>query len=109
MFPDVRLAVEPARAILLAAPGITLNVIGLPVPAAKPVAEAVIVIEPAWAPVTVKFATPAAEVTEVRPVTVPVPAVFVKVTLSVLSEPEVTTLLLRIFNRRSELPRRPRR
>ena len=95
--PAVRLAVEPLSAILLAAPVTMLNVIGLPVPAAnappEPVADAVIVIEPAWLPVTVSVATPADAVADPRPVTVPVPPVLAKIILSALSEPEVTRLL----------------
>ena len=76
---------------MLAVPAITLNAMGFPVPAAKappdPVAEAVIVTEPATLPVTVKVATPATAVLEPRPVTLPVPEVFPNVTLSVLSAP----------------------
>src|SRR5437016_14286279 len=96
--PAVRLAVEPLSASLLAGPVTTLNVIGLPVPAInappEPVADAVIVIEPGAVPVTVIVATPTEALTEVSSVTVPVPAVFANVTLSVLSEPVVTVLPL---------------
>ena len=98
MAPAVRFAVEPASAILLAAPATTLNVIGFPVPATNappdPVAEAVILIDPGALPVTVSVATPADAVADPRPVTVPLPAVLVNVTLSELSVPEVTVLLL---------------
>ena len=96
--PAVRLAVEPLSASLPAAPVTTLNVIGLPVPATnappEPVAEAVMVTEPAKLPVTVNVATPATAALEPRPVTVPAPAVFAKVTLNVLSAPAVTVLPL---------------
>src|SRR5438105_6965181 len=85
--PAVRLPVEPLSASLLAAPVTTLNVIGLPVPGvnapADPVAEAVIVMEPGALPVTISAATPADAVADPRPVTVPVPPVLAKVTLSV--------------------------
>ena len=96
--PAVRLAVEPLSARLLAAPVTTLNVIGFPVPAAnappEPVADAAMVMEPAELPVTVNVAMPATAVLEPRPVTVPAPAVFANVTLSVLSAPVVTVLPL---------------
>src|SRR5437016_5128687 len=76
----------------------TENVIGLPVPAVsappEPVPDAVIVTDPAVVPVTVSDATPATAFTEFRPVTVPLPAVFANVTLSVLSAPVVTVLPL---------------
>src|SRR5438094_7262156 len=89
--PAVRLAVEPLSASLPAAPVTTLNAIGLPVPAVNappdPVADAVIVIEPDALPVTVSIAMPADAVADPRPVTVPVPAVLAKVTLSELSAP----------------------
>ena len=81
---------------LVAVPPTTLNVMGLPVPAVKappePVAEAVIVMGPAAFPVTVIVAMPPEAGLEPKPVTVPVPEVFAKVTLSVLSAPVVTVL-----------------
>ena len=96
MLPDARLAVAPLNASLLAAPATTLNAMGFPVPAAKappePVAEAVMVTEPGWPPVTVRVATPATAMLEPRPVTVPVPDVLAKVTLRVLSGPLNTVL-----------------
>ncbi len=49
-------------------------------PEVRPVAEAVIVIEPATEPVTAFDATPEAAVAAPRPVTVPTPAVFANVT-----------------------------
>ena len=55
------------------------------VPLVSPPAEAVMVMEPRFAPVTESDATPAAAVAEPRPVTVPVPAVLAKVTEVVLS------------------------
>src|SRR5438874_10576497 len=74
----------------------TVNVIGFPVPATNappdPVAEAVIVTEPAVVPVTVNDATPATAFTEPSPDTLPVPAVLANVTLSVLSAPVVIVL-----------------
>ena len=45
--------------------------------------------DPAVVPVTVKFATPAAALTEVSPETLPVPALFEKVMFNVLSAPLV--------------------
>ena len=98
MVPDARFPVAPLSAILLAAPVTTLNVRGLPVPAAsappEPVADAVIVIEPGALPVMVSMAIPADAVTGPRLVTVPVPAVFANVTLRELSAPEVMVLSL---------------
>src|SRR5205085_11681382 len=75
----------------------TVNVIGFPVPAINappdPVAEAVIVTDPAVAPVTVIVATPADALTGPRPVTLPPPTfVFANVTLNVLSAPVVIVL-----------------
>ena len=74
----------------------TVNVIGFPVPVANappdPVAEAVIVTEPAVVPVTVRDATPAVAFTELRPDTLPVPAVLANATFSVLSAPVVMVL-----------------
>ena len=97
MLPEARSAVEPLNASLAAAPATTLKVIGFPVPAAsapvEAVPEAVIVTEPASAPVTVTVATPATAVLEPSPVTVPVPEVLAKVMLIVLSAPVVTVLL----------------
>ena len=70
----------------------TVNVIGFPVPAANAPLDAVIVTEPAVVPVTVRFATPALALTDVRPDTLPVPPVFVKAMLKVLSAPVVMVL-----------------
>ncbi len=61
------------------------------VPEVKLAADAVIVIEPAVWPVTALEAIPLAAVAAPSPVTVPVPAVFAKVTEVVLSP--VRTLL----------------
>jgi hypothetical protein len=84
------------KTLLMLGGATTVNVIGLPVPCAstpvEAVAEAVIVIEPARLPVTVKMATPFAEVLEPSPVTVPAPAVLAKVTLSPLSGAVVMVL-----------------
>ena len=57
--------------------------IGFPVPATRPVADAVIVTEPARLPVTVRVATPATALLEPNPVRLPVPEVCAKVTLRV--------------------------
>ena len=74
----------------------TVNVIGLPVPVAKappdPVAEAVMVTEPAVVPVTVNVATPPVALTEVKPETLPAPLVFANATLKLLSGPVVIVL-----------------
>ena len=74
----------------------TVNVIGLPVPAVKappePVAEAVIVTDPAAVPVTVNDATPPMAFTEPSPDALPAPAVFANVTPNVLSVPVLIVL-----------------
>ena len=80
------------------AAGTTLNVMGFPAPANKappePVAEAVIVIEPARLPVSVMVATPATAGLDPRPETVPAPPVFANDTLRALSAPAATVLPL---------------
>src|SRR2546430_17201175 len=65
----------------------TVNVIGFPVPAANEPPDAPIVTEPAVAPVTVMFSTPATALTQPAPVTLPAPLVFSDVTPYVLSAP----------------------
>jgi len=68
-------------------------VIGLPVPATKAPLDAPIVTEPAVVPVIVMLARPAMALTEkLDAETLPVPAVFAKVTLNVLSVPVVMVL-----------------
>src|SRR5689334_2107509 len=70
--------------LLMLGGAITVKVMGLPVPAAsapvEAVAEGVIVTGPPSLPVTVSVATPLAEGLEPSPVTLPVPAVFAKLT-----------------------------
>src|SRR6266849_10457342 len=83
VLPEARSVVAPLSASLAAAPATTLNVIGLPVPAAKPDAEAVIVTVPARLPVTVWEARPATALLDPNPVTLPAPEVWAKVTLRV--------------------------
>jgi hypothetical protein len=85
--PDPRFAVDEVTTTLVAAPATTEKLV---VPEVSPVADAVIVIEPATAPVTVFEAMPDDAVAEPVPVTVPVPEVCVNVTEVELSE--VTTL-----------------
>ena len=58
--PEVRLAVEPLRAMLVAAPWTTVK--ALRVPVVKPIAVASMVTEPTSAPVIVLVATPAVAV-----------------------------------------------
>ncbi len=86
--PELRFAVELVMVRWSAAPGSMVKVV---VPEVRPAAEAVIVIEPAVCPVTALEAMPLAAVAAPSPVTVPVPAVFAKVTEVVLSP--VRTLL----------------
>src|SRR6266540_351376 len=80
--PDARFEVALVKVRWSAAPATIVNVV---VPLVSEVALAVIVIEPASAPVTCLVAMPLAAVAEPTPVTVPVPAVLAKVTLVVLS------------------------
>jgi hypothetical protein len=68
---------------LLAAPGVTLNEL---VSDVRPEADAVIVTEPARAPVTVFDATPPEAVAVPSPVTEPAPDVCPKVTIVELSD-----------------------
>ena len=69
--PEVRLAVEPVRAMSAAAPWTTVKAPRVPV--VSPAAVASIVTEPTRAPVIVLVATPAAAVAVPVPVTVPAP------------------------------------
>src|SRR5207253_1245268 len=80
--PDLRLAVELVKARWSAAPATTVKIVESDL---RELAVAVIVIEPARAPVTVSDATPPDTVAGVSPVTVPAPAVLANVTLVVLS------------------------
>ena len=82
--PEVRSAVEPVRAIWVAAPWTTVKAPRVPV--VSPVEVASIVTEPAGAPVIVLVATPAAAVALPVPVTVPAPDCLAKATTVVLSE-----------------------
>jgi len=95
--PDARLVVAPLNANFVAVPMTTVKVMGFPVPAVnappEPVAVAVIVTDPGRFPVTVSVATPATAVLDPNPVTLPAP-VCAKVTLNVLSAPEVTVFPL---------------
>ena len=83
-------------AIVDAVPATTVKLTGVTCEIAPPeaVADAPIEIDPASAPVTVSIAMPPEAVTEVRPVTEPVPVVWPKVTLNELSLPVVTVLPL---------------
>jgi hypothetical protein len=81
--PDATELVEDVKTSLLAAPGVTLNEL---VSDVSPDADAVIVTDPAAAPVTVFDATPAEAVAVPAPVTEPAPAVCPKVTTVELSE-----------------------
>jgi hypothetical protein len=83
------LAVDDVTTIFVAGPATTVKLLVVEV---SPAAEAVIVIVPAVAPVTVFEAIPPAAVAAPVPVTVPVPAVCVNVTDVELSD--VTTLPL---------------
>ena len=80
--PEVRFAVEPLRTISAAGPTTTVKVRVLLVSEA-PVAW--VEMLPMSAPVTVTEATPAVAVSPPSPVTVPVPAVLLKVTVVPLS------------------------
>jgi hypothetical protein len=87
--PDATELGGDVKTSLLAAPGVTLNVLESEV---RPVAVAEIVTPPAPAPVTAFDATPPLAVAVPRLVTDPVPEVCTKVTTVELSD--VTTLLL---------------
>ena len=82
--PEVRLAVEPVRAIWAAAPWTTVKPPSVPV--VKPAAVASIVTEPTSAPVMVFVATPLDAVALPVPVTVPAPEALANATTVVLSE-----------------------
>src|SRR5207253_2444172 len=76
--PAARSVFRPESTTWVAAPGTTLNEIVLEV--IGPEIEARRVIVPAMLPVTVSEATPATALGEPRPLTVPVPEVWAKVT-----------------------------
>ena len=76
--PEVRLAVEPVRAMSAAAPWTTVKAPRVPV--VRPAAVASIVTEPTSAPVIVLVATPLAAVAVPVPVTVPAPDCLAKLT-----------------------------
>src|SRR4051794_22151579 len=78
---------------LEAAPGVTLNV---ELAEVSPLALAVIVTDPAVAPVTVFCAIPPVAVAVPSPVTAPLPAVFANVTTVELSEPTRLSFASRI-------------
>ena len=81
--PEVRLAVEPVRAMSAAAPWTTVKAPRVPV--VSPAAVASIVTEPTRAPVIVLVATPAVAVALPVPVTVPAPEALANVMTVVLS------------------------
>jgi hypothetical protein len=81
--PESTDAVEDVKTTLLAAPGVTLKEL---VSDVRPEADAVIVTEPAVAPVTVFDAMPALAVAVPSPVTEPAPEVCPKLTTVELSE-----------------------
>ena len=82
--PEVRLAVDPVRAISAAAPCTTSKAPRVPV--VRPAEVASIVTEPTSAPVIVLVATPLATVALPVPETVPAPAAFAKAITVELSD-----------------------
>ena len=82
--PEVRLVVEPVRAIWAAAPWTMVKAPRVPV--VRPAEVASIVTEPASWPVIVLVATPATAVSLPVPVTVPAPEALANATTVVLSE-----------------------
>ena len=101
VFPEARSPVEPVKVRWSAVPATTLSVVE---PEVSDAAEAVIVIEPATAPVTVLLAMPPAAVAVPSPLTVPVPLVSANVTRVVLSlvsrlppASRISTVSVRVF------------